>query len=340
MSSTRSHSVLWSAALTVVAFFCAWGFAFHGQASRIATPVFSSSAPTTTSALVIMGEADVTSTESFVDEETSSSTHEEILIVQPTTTMATTTVRGLARPAMAYLKRVAGDPKPRSGERVIRVPVFMYHHIRAIRANDTPRTLSFVVTPESLEAQLKDLVQRGFHTITPDELDAALTNGAPLPDKPVLLTFDDGLREHYTVVLPLLKKYQVKATFFIITSANHLNGYLKDAMIKEMDESGLATIASHTEHHPYLARMSAATRVAEIVGSKRSLEALLGHPVNSFAYPYGSWDQRVAKEVEAAGYTLGFGVRLGSRHMNSSRYQLRRIRVQQGERISDLAAEL
>ena len=328
-SSSRPSSVLWSAALTVFAFVCAWIFAFHLQAQSGAIPVYSSPSASTTP-IVIVGEADVTSTGSLEEEK-------DFFVPLR---LVTTTVPGLRSPDMPFMKRLAGDPKPQTGERVVRVPVFMYHHIRPFRSTDTARERVFTVTPESFELQLRDLIQQGYHFVTPAELEGALVNGDVLPPKPVLLTFDDGLREHYTVVFPLLKKYQAKATYFVVTSANKLSGYLKDTMIKELDESGIVTIASHTEQHPYLARMSARSRVKEIAGSKQTLEDLLGHPVEAFAYPYGSWNQQVAKEVENAGYTLGFGVRLGSRHTPSRRYELRRIRVLQDERLSAYAGGL
>ncbi|HEU0050802.1 MAG TPA: polysaccharide deacetylase family protein, partial [Patescibacteria group bacterium] len=72
------------------------------------------------------------------------------------------------------------------------------------------------------------------------------------------------------------------------------------------------------------------------VGSKQDLERLLGHSITAFAYPYGSWSFAIAKEVERAGYTLAFGVRLGSLHTDSSRFQLRRIRVLDGEALVPL----
>jgi peptidoglycan/xylan/chitin deacetylase (PgdA/CDA1 family) len=339
MIRSRSSTVLWSAGLTVLAFFGAWIFAFHTQVERIPLAV-DASAVSTSSLPFIVNEGDVTSTESFVDEEGTSTPPRLETVVQPLTPTVSVNVPGLRAMDIPYFRRLVGDPKPKSGERTVRVPVLMYHHIRAFRSNDTSRERAFVVTPEAFEAQLKDLVQKGFSFITPDELDAAIKGEGELPSNPVLLTFDDGLREHYTVVLPLLKKYQAKATYFIITSSNHLNGYLKDSMIRELDESGFVTIASHTVNHPYLARMSAAARANEIMGSKQALEKVIGHQINAFAYPYGSWNEQVAKEVQAAGYTLGFGVRLGSRHTPSSRYQLRRIRVQQAERISDLVEGL
>ncbi len=330
LSSSRASSVPWSVVLTIFAFICAWIFAFHLQVRSGATPVYSSPSASTTP-IVIVGEADVTTTVAFKEEQD---------LFLPPTILVTTTIAGLRSPDMAFMKRLTGDPKPQKGERVIRVPVFMYHRIRPFRTTDTARERVFTVTPESFELQLRDLIQQGYHFVTPAELEGALANGDVLPPQPVLLTFDDGLREHYTVVFPLLKKYQAKATYFVITGANQLSGYLKDTMIKELDESGIVTIASHTEQHPYLARMSAASRVKEIVGAKRTLEDLLGHPIEAFAYPYGSWNEQIAKEVENAGYTLGFGVRLGSRHTPSRRYELRRIRVLQGERLSAYAGGL
>ena len=243
----------------------------------------------------------------------------------------------LKEPALDYLARVSGDPVPKEGEIAVRVPILMFHHIRPMQTNFRPVDRRFTVTPSSFETEMQALVDAGYHTITPDELAFALTHASSsLPEKPVLLTFDDGFRDQYENAFPVLKKLHLKATFFVITQLMNLHVYDDAKMVQELDRSGLITIASHTRHHAFLTRHSSAVRLAEIIGSKQDLEDLLGHPVNTFAYPYGGWNPTILKEVEQAGYTLAFGVRLGSLHTPSSRYQLRRIQVNNGEEIVPL----
>lgn len=253
---------------------------------------------------------------------------------------STSSVSGalLHRPPMAHLLAVSGDLPIRDHEISIRVPVFMYHRIAPITDRTPLAQRPYTVTPSSFLAQMEALVGQGFTTITPDDIERALIEGAHiLPKKPVLLTFDDGFREHYTVVFPLLKRLGLKATFFVVTRSSHMPGNLTDAMIQEMDQSGLITMASHTQHHPLLTKMNVRSRLQEIRASKEDLEHLLGHPIHTFAYPYGGVNSTIEQEVAAAGYSSAYGVRLGSRHAPSSIYNLRRIRVLDGEDISVMA---
>lgn len=237
---------------------------------------------------------------------------------------------------LEYLKRVKGDPQYSQDEVAVRVPVVMYHHVRPLKASFTAKDRAFNVTPESLRAQLEGIKRAGYTTITPRDLQAAIEGKVILPDKSVLLTFDDGYREHFTQVLPVLRELDLKATYFIISEAYRSPAHMTQEMIREADQSGLVTIASHTRHHIFLARAGALTQRAEVEGSKTDLENLLGHPILDFAYPFGSYDATVAQSTRNAGYQLGFGVRLGSVHAESSRYNLRRIRVLDGENLVSL----
>ena len=239
-------------------------------------------------------------------------------------------------PPLEHLAAIAGDPPVQKGEVSVRVPILMYHQIRPTRSSFSLLDRRFSVTPESLDAQLKALLAAGYETITPQDLTAALTEQdgpSHLPKKPVLLTFDDGYRNQYQYAFPILKRLGAKATFFIISQGYRWRGYMTNDMIKEVDKSGLITIASHTQHHAMLPHYGTAAREREIGDSKKELETLLGHPVTSFAYPYGGWNVEISREVERAGYQLGFGVRLGSLHTPSSKFQLRRMHVNDREDV-------
>ncbi len=240
----------------------------------------------------------------------------------------------LRKPSSSYLLSVAGEPKLASGEIGVRVPVFMYHHIRYLPRTATAKERLYSVAPDVFEAQMEELVRAGYHTITPDELDQAMKTGyATLPTKPVLLTFDDGYKDQFAHAYPVLKRLGLKATFFIVTEAYKNRGSMTREMIQQVDREGLITIGAHTENHAFLNKIGASTRHQEIAGSKKSLEELLGHAVNTFAYPYGAWTDSIAQEVKDAGFTLAFWIRMGSLHGESSRFVLRRIRVLDGESL-------
>jgi peptidoglycan/xylan/chitin deacetylase (PgdA/CDA1 family) len=229
--------------------------------------------------------------------------------------------------------KIAGDPTPEAGEIAIRVPVLMYHHVREMKPSFSSADRVYTVTPKSFAEQMRELVEAGYHAITPDDLSRALQEGqSSLPSKPVLITLDDGFRDQYEHAFPVLKELGLTATFFIVSEAHDLNGNMDEEMIKELDETGMV-IGAHTRHHAFLTQISGAERWDEIEGSKKDLETLLGHPVTSFAYPYGSWSPTILNEVAKAGFESGFWVRSGSLHVNSSRYLLRRIRITDKQEI-------
>ena len=114
------------------------------------------------------------------------------------------------------------------------VPVLNYHQVE--EKNGNPLTL----WPDQFETQMSYLADEGYTTITIDEMMDALENGTPLPDKPVIITFDDGYADNYEYAYPILKKYGFKATIFLIYDfTNAYPNYLTWDQNNEMKESGL-----------------------------------------------------------------------------------------------------
>ncbi|MCC7522190.1 polysaccharide deacetylase family protein [Candidatus Uhrbacteria bacterium] len=210
------------------------------------------------------------------------------------------------------------------------VPIVMYHHIRAHRPWFNSKERLYSVTPDVFASQMQALKDAGYTPITPDDLIYAITTSTRgFPEKPVLITLDDGHREHFTEAFPVLKRLDLKATFFIITDSMKLNGYMTADQIREVDQSGIITIGSHTRSHAALTRYGGDRRSSEISGSKRDLEDLLGHPIQTIAYPYGYSSAQIEREVRDAGYALGFSIGPGAVHSTSTRYHLRRIQINQ-----------
>ena len=122
------------------------------------------------------------------------------------------------------------------------LPILMYHDVTDGPTSDNP----MVVTTEKLEGDLCWLKENGYHTILPREL----TAGEPLPEKPVMITFDDGYVSNYRLLFPLLQKYQMKPAICLIVSLTDKDpeghGHLTWDMCREMQASGLVEIASHT----------------------------------------------------------------------------------------------
>ncbi len=184
----------------------------------------------------------------------------------------------------------------------VRVPILAYHNIRPIPAGISASDRQFEVPPEELDRQLAWLKEQGYESISFDALHAALVDGAPLPPKPIILSFDDGRDTHYASAFPLLRAYGFTATFFVFTNAIDRPGYLTWEQMREMRAAGME-FGSHTRYHAYLTRLTDPREIdAEISGSKKTLEDGFGEPIAAFAYPFGLHDDATAEKLRAAGY--------------------------------------
>ena len=168
------------------------------------------------------------------------------------------------------------------------VIVYMYHSVSEEPVNADDEELS--VRPESFERQLRFFAESGRRTIFASEL-AGLEKGG----KYLVLTFDDGYEDNYTEVFPLLKKYDCKATIFMITRLIGKEGYLSADQIREMTASGLVSVQSHTVSHEPLALGDKEFEDVddEFRCSKIALQAITGQRVNAVSVPNGSYDSVV-----------------------------------------------
>lgn len=191
-------------------------------------------------------------------------------------------------------------PEIHGAARLARVPVIMYHDILP------EKQVFFDVTPAEFEADLQLIQEKGLTPITLDQLVTHLQTGIPLPNKPILLSFDDGYQGHYDYVYPLLKKYGYPGVFGIYTNKvgkKMGRSSLTWEQLRQMAADPLITIAAHSVSHPSdLRELSENGLRNEIVESKRILETELGIPINYFVYPEGKYDERVKQWVTLAGY--------------------------------------
>ena len=185
----------------------------------------------------------------------------------------------------------------------VRVPIIVYHLTRPCRKTDSRQVREFDTSPALMEEEFKYLSDNGYTSITPDDLANALTKGAPLPSKPVMLTFDDGWEVQYKDALPLLKKYHFVGTFYIYTNAIGRKHFLTWDEVRALDKAGMV-IAGHTKSHPYLVKISDEKVLQdEIAGGKRIIEEYLGHPITAFAVPFGHYNEQIVQVAKGAGYT-------------------------------------
>ncbi|MDQ6834253.1 MAG: polysaccharide deacetylase family protein [Chloroflexota bacterium] len=241
---------------------------------------------------------------------------------------------------------VAGNALPVDG--TIRVPVLMYHYIRVNPVASDRLGYGLSVTPTDFEAQMGWLVKNGYHTVFPAELTAALTQHAPLPTKPIVLTFDDGYRDFYDQAWPVLKQYGLKSSSAVVTTFADKGdqgdlGFMNWNMITELDRSGMVEIASHTQSHPDLTKTSAGQRWAEISRSKEVIEQKLGHHCVAFVYPSGRYDGATLADTKRADYQIAFttdGGKVRNPQDGSVILQLPRVRVAGGTTLAGFAENL
>ena len=175
------------------------------------------------------------------------------------------------------------------------VPVLNYHQI-----NDRDEN-SLTVHTDEFDEQMKYLSDNGYHTITPEEMMDAWENGTPLPEKPVILTFDDGYVDNYKTAYPILEKYNLKGTIFLISDfIGTYPNYMTWAQVDEMQQSGLIDFESHTLSHPELDKIPADQVWHQLDSSKKALEWRLGKPINFIAYPCGSYDEELERMTKPA----------------------------------------
>lgn len=222
-------------------------------------------------------------------------------------------------------KRKEEQSKPQGEESAIvggrqeisSIPVLYYHSIDYEEGNELR------VPKEEFDAHMNLLYQEGYTSITPDQLYAYFYEGGSLPEKPFLLTFDDGYEDNYTNGFPVVQKYGFVGTVFMVTDWIDGRNYLKTEQLKEMAQAGW-TIASHTRSHPYLTGLNQEQRKEELEGSKKALEEVLGQPVRYFAYPYGVYDQNIINDCITAGYAMAFTIERGWAS-NEDPFRLKRV---------------
>lgn len=184
------------------------------------------------------------------------------------------------------------------------IPMLLYHRVGS-EVDD------YTVTTTRFEEDMKTLSWEGFNTLSLEQVKQRLQNAdSPLPDKPIIITFDDGYLDNYIKAFPILKKYGMKASFYIITSMIGTEDRLTADHILEMAAAGM-DFGSHTVTHRFLAELSPEEVKVELTQSKAELEKLLGKSVDFIAYPGGTYNTDTLRIASEAGYTGGLSTHYG-----------------------------
>lgn len=182
------------------------------------------------------------------------------------------------------------------------IPILMYHSIGDEKNNDA------VISPQRFKEQMDYLYRNNYNTISMDELYAYIINKQNLPDKPVVITFDDGYRDTYQVAFPILKKYGFKSVLFI--PASMAGNRLSWPELREMKAAGME-IAAHGETHRSLAELTPDQQQREIIVSKMILDKKLNQTTRYFCYPNGSYNQYTLQLLRNLGFVLAVTIEPG-----------------------------
>jgi peptidoglycan/xylan/chitin deacetylase (PgdA/CDA1 family) len=224
------------------------------------------------------------------------------------------------------------------------LPILMYHSISPTAA---PGFSRFAMHPADFASHMAFLAGAGYRTLTVAEAMSARDRRQPLPERSVVLTFDDGFADFHTTALPILSQHRLRATLYVTTGYVGGTGrWLADcdeqdrqmigwSQLREVAAEGVE-IGAHSHTHPQLDRLDTTRLAAEIRRPKVLLEDRLGLPVNSFAYPFGYWDRTTRRAVEAAGYESACGVDDLPSHSGENRLALPRLTVNAGTSVEQL----
>ncbi|GAB2885954.1 hypothetical protein GCM10027074_63100 [Streptomyces deserti] len=211
------------------------------------------------------------------------------------------------------------------------VPILMYHSV-ATEPSDATRALS--VTPEAFAEQMAVLADLGFTPVTTADLAASWRSGRPLPERPVLITFDDGYEGVHRHALPALAKHGFPATLFVTTgwirgpydTGDALDTMLDWEQVRELARRGVE-IGGHSHSHPQLDQVSDEALRFELIHCKEIVGDQLGSVPASFAYPYGYSSRRVREAVRETGYAQALAVGNDLARRRQGPYALRRVTV-------------
>jgi peptidoglycan/xylan/chitin deacetylase (PgdA/CDA1 family) len=185
------------------------------------------------------------------------------------------------------------------------IPILCYHQIRDWTDKDSKSAKDYITPLSIFEDQIKTLADSGYTTILPDQLYNYLAYGDGLPEKPVMLTFDDNDLSQYENAAPLLKKYGFKAVYFIMTVTIGRPGYMSKEQIKALYDDG-NVIGSHTWDHHNVKNYEGEDWVTQVEKPSKVLEDIIGKKIDDFAYPFGLWNLEALPELQQRGIRTAF----------------------------------
>lgn len=197
------------------------------------------------------------------------------------------------------------------------VPILLYHHVSPERE----------LTPVRFEEQMRWIKEQGYKTLSMDELLSVIRGAAALPAKPLVITFDDGYLNNWLFAYPILKKYGLKAMFYVVAGRIDTDGFMTWDQLNAMTDSGIA-IGSHTmTHRNFVRKDPYANLEQELRDSKALIEKHIGKPCRHLAWPWGDYESQWLSGLSALGYESAATTLGGANALGSNPFELRRINV-------------
>ena len=208
------------------------------------------------------------------------------------------------------------------------IPILLYHRI--VNEQSKIGNHKIYVLEKRFRGQMKFLKENGYKTITFNEIEK------PSSEKNIILTFDDGYEDNYTILFPILKEFGFTAVIYLVTKQTKNEWAIKEGepelkmmtikMIKEMSNHGIE-FGGHTRLHADLKKTPKENLIDEIAGCKKDVEEIIGKPAISFAYPFGAHDDETLQAVRNAGYKYGITTIFGPKNWQEDLMRIRRIEV-------------
>lgn len=221
------------------------------------------------------------------------------------TVIPTVNSTSTSTPTITPTSTITSIPTPTwvaQGPDSVVVPILLYHRIGVSSTNNP-----YYIPPEKFEEQMKLLHDWEYTVIPVELLVKAIQEGAELPPRPVIITFDDGDISVYTTAFPVMQKYGLTGVTYIVGNYMGTEGYMSPDQLKELVAAGWE-MGSHSRSHRNLTRLDPAVQRMEIVEARKVLQEATGDEVLSFAYPFGIMNSGVGSYVHFAGYVAAMGL--------------------------------
>jgi peptidoglycan/xylan/chitin deacetylase (PgdA/CDA1 family) len=202
------------------------------------------------------------------------------------------------------------------------VPILMYHNI-----DEHYKESRLSVSPQSFSGQMEFLKRHNYNIVSLERLTQLVESKRPIPYKTVAITFDDGYLNNYTEAFPILKRYNIPATIFVVVDKVGRQGHADWPKLTEMSKNNIS-IGSHTLSECFLPDIKDGTRLRrEIFASRQEIKKRLPEEGDFFAYCSGGFNKEIRGLVIDAGYKGACATNPGRNYPNNDTYALKRLRI-------------